>query len=360
MADKDPFFDKETSSIVNFTKKFWLKEKNKTFLFTGCTGFFGIWLLNVFLKANLKFKLNLKIIVLTRNKKIRETIFYKKLKYKKKIIFLIGDIRSFQFPKKILKIHYIIHGATTSALETFNNQDYNLKYSIIVKGTKRIIKLAKKTNCENFYYLSSGAVYGYHKKKIKLRENLSFLSNKKISKKENDITILGKAKKNAEELIIKSFINSKTYFFIGRFFTFVGPFMPLKIHYAIGNFLLKKIDNKSIHLNSNGQSLRSYMYIKDCIIWIIISLFKNDMKNRGIYNLGSDKKISIFNLAKKISKIGLKRSKVFINDEITKHNYYIPDISKFKKVFNPPNITNLDLAIQKTMRHIRKNKKLYE
>ena len=31
---------------------------------------------------------------------------------------------------------------------------------------------------------------------------------------------------------------------IGRFFTFVGPYMPMKIHYAIGNFLIAKLLKK--------------------------------------------------------------------------------------------------------------------
>ena len=51
------------------------KINNKTFFLTGCTGFFGIWILCTFNELIKKHKLNIEIYVLTRNKQIKKTTF---------------------------------------------------------------------------------------------------------------------------------------------------------------------------------------------------------------------------------------------------------------------------------------------
>ena len=148
IKNKD-FFFKDIDSILKSTRYCWINAKKKNFFFTGCTGFFGIWLLKVFSEANKKFKLNSNFYVLTRNKKIKKTFFYKIIN-NNKIKFIYGDVRSFEF-LKLPKIDFIIHGATTSAVETYNKQNYKTKYSIIVDGTLNMINFSNKCNCKNFF-----------------------------------------------------------------------------------------------------------------------------------------------------------------------------------------------------------------
>ncbi len=355
LQKRDLFLD-EVRSIIITTKKLWNSAKKKTFLFTGCTGFFGIWLLKTFIEADKKLKLNCRLFVLTRNKKIKKTSFYKKLNTNK-INFIYKDIRNFR-NTNLKKIDYIVHGATTSALETYNKQNYKLKYSIIVNGTKNIINLARRLKCKNFFYMSSGAVYGYNLKKNKFNESQKIKIDKKNSK-DNDITILGKAKFQAEKMIINEFKFSNTNYIIARFFSFIGPFMPLQVHYAAGNFLKSIIMNKNMHLLSNGKSLRTYMYIKDCIIWIIFSMFLNNSRNSGIYNIGGSKSISILKLAQKILAFNNNKSKIILDKKNKNFNFYVPSVSKFKKNFNPPKLLNLDNALKKTYFHIKRNMNLY-
>ncbi len=84
---------------------------------------------------------------------------------KSKVNLIKGDIRNFKFFKKNIDI--IIHGATTSAHETFKRQDPNEKISVLVEGTKRILNFAKFSNCKKILFISSGVVYGNRDKKIK-------------------------------------------------------------------------------------------------------------------------------------------------------------------------------------------------
>ena len=69
----------------------------------------------------------------------------------KKIIFITGDVRNFNFPKAIKKLDFCIHGATTKAEETFKKQSYDLKKKIILEGTERVLKFSKLKKCKNFF-----------------------------------------------------------------------------------------------------------------------------------------------------------------------------------------------------------------
>ena len=91
-----------------------------------------------FTYADEKISLNCKIFVLTRNK---NSDFFKYFA-SKSIKVVYGDVRKFKFFKK--RIDLIIHGATTTAKETFNNQDPIEKFSVLFDGTNRVLEFAKK------------------------------------------------------------------------------------------------------------------------------------------------------------------------------------------------------------------------
>ena len=353
---KDKILEKDTKRILKVTKSLWINNNNKTFFLTGCTGFFGIWILNVFDKAIKKYKLNLKVYVLTRNKQIKKNYIYN-LYDNKKIKFITGDVRNFNFPKVIKKLDFCVHGATTRAEETFKKQSYDLKKKIILEGTERVLKFSKLKKCKNFFYLSSGSVYKNLNKNFKLLEKSKTHTTKKITNKDNDISVLGKSKIYAEKMVKNYCKKNKISFSIGRYFTFVGPYMPMKIHYAIGNFLIAKLLKKEIKLNSSGKSVRSYMYISDCIIYFFFILF--NQKSGTIYNIGSDEKISILELSRLINKILPGKVDININNKNNSKSFYVPSTKKLKKSFPGFAYINLKDAIKKTFLHLKINKRYY-
>jgi len=336
--------------IYNQNLKIWNRLKNKNIFITGGSGPFGFWILKSFIFVNKKLSLNSKIFVLTRNKKNK--IF--NLCKDKSVIIVKGDIRSFKFKKQ--KIDYIIHGATTTAEETYNKQDPNEKFSVLYDGTKRILDFAKKTKCKNFLFLSSGAVYGNRDKNIKMNEKMEiapFTNDLNI-----DVSVLGEAKRTAEILSIIFSINSNCKVNIARCFSFIGPFMPLNIHYAAGNFLRDAITKKLITINGNPKTVRSYLYFSDLVIILWKIILSN--KNRQIYNIGSDKPVNLLNLAKIIKKI-MPKINLKVKKKCKKNiSYYVPSINKIKKEFKFTPKNNLYISLFKTYKSILNNKKFYK
>ena len=71
---------------------------------------------------------------------------------------------------------------------------------------------------------------------------------------------------------------------------------------------MKSIKNKSFKIQGSGNEIRSFIYIEDFINAFDLILHKG--KHLNIYNIGTDEKIKIKDLAKKIAKIINKKIEV--------------------------------------------------
>ena len=306
------------------------KLDNSNILITGGTGLFGKSILNFLLYARKYY--NFDITILTRDK---YNFLFNNLQYNKDFIhFINGDIRNFNCDKEY---DYIIHAATPAS-DKLEKENPLEMYSIILDGTKNIINIASKMNVKKLLFTSSGAIYGEQYESIK-----SFKENYYG----NPITYYGKAKKISEELFLTSNINVS----IARCFAFVGPYLNLNIHFAIGNFIRDVIHNKNIIVRGDGRPLRSYLYTADLIIWLFVMLLNSN--DKSIYNVGSSYEISIYDLAKKISNsINNYNGSIEV---LTKPNYsyptpkYIPNNSKIIDELKVKENYTLDAAIKRTI-----------
>ncbi|TXJ53100.1 NAD-dependent epimerase/dehydratase family protein [Brachyspira aalborgi] len=307
------------------------KLNNSNILITGGTGLFGKSILDalIFMHNFYEFK----ITVLSRNK---NNFLFNYPKYNLEFInFISGDIRNFDCKRQ--DFDYIIHAATPASakLEEENPKEM---YSVILEGTKNIINIAKNMNVKKLLFTSSGAVYGEQYQSIKsFKEDYQGIP----------ITYYGKAKKISENIFLNSNINVS----IARCFAVTGPYLNLNIHFAIGNFIKDAIENRDIIINGDGRPLRSYLYTADLVIWLLAILLKSE--NKSIYNVGGRNGISIYDLAKKVSKqVNNYTGKV---DILTKSNYnyptpkYIPNNKKIIKELGVKENYTLDEAIKRTI-----------
>ena len=329
-------FNLLTADCANITNSpcNWEKLKNKNIFLTGGTGFFGKWFLHSFIHANKEFTLNSSMTVLSRNPQAFLTR-YPCFSNKRYLNFIAGDIRDFSSISK-KKYDYLIHAATPASarLEAENPQEM---YSIIVDGTKHVLTFAKKTEVEKILLISSGAVYGTQE------PHLSHIPENHVLA---PVTAYGKGKLESEELCLTCGIDTT----IARCFAFVGPYLPLDIHYAIGNFIGDVLNNRDILIKGDGSPYRSYLYTSDLLIWLWTILLKSN--NGDIYNVGSAEAVSIVDLANKVVALSSSNAKINIcsSQDVTKvPSRYVPSTTKAKSMLSLAQTIDLKTAIMKTI-----------
>lgn len=312
----------------------------KTIFITGGTGFIGKWLVECLLHFNQAHNLKLHLILLTRDsasaKKHFECVFPEN-----KIDYIEGDVRNFTYPE--VKLDFIIHGAT-DANATMNHERPTEMMDIIYNGTAHTLNLAKRDGAKTLF-LSSGAIYGLQPDHIESFKE-DYVGGPKI---DTHLSAYGETKR-AAEVLCKAYVHQfKLDISIARCFAFVGPYLPLDTHFAIGNFIKNVLNNETITVKSDGKPLRTYMYAADLAVWLIILLCKG--KSGEAYNVGGSEVVSIKDLAYIVQSIA-KRGNVEIlnqNPPIYVNLNYVCNVEKFKREFNVQGMIPLKKAIERTI-----------
>src|ERR687890_242531 len=126
----------------------------------------------------------------------------------------------------------------------------------ITVGTRRILDFATQQPTDAFLFTSSGAVYG------KQPANITHIGEKEIYSLDinNPNSAYAEGKRLAELYcsIYHSHYNLPVK--IARCFAFVGPYLPLDKHFAIGNFISNALKKENIIIKGDGSPFRSYLY----------------------------------------------------------------------------------------------------
>src|SRR5215469_793581 len=98
--------ESDVEEILSRTCGLWDEIRGDSIFITGGTGFFGHWLLKTFSAANVRFGLNARAVVLSRNPEN----FLRDCPSLEGVRFHRGDVRDFEFPDG--EFSHIIHAAT--------------------------------------------------------------------------------------------------------------------------------------------------------------------------------------------------------------------------------------------------------
>jgi len=215
--------------ILYHTRDLWEELRGERIFITGGTGFFGRWLLESFMWANEKLDLGASALVLTRNLEA----FRRKAPHlagNPAIKFQVGDVCALEPPDG--RFSHVIHAATESSTN-LNETDPLRMFDAIVSGTRCALELARHCGARQFLLTSSGAVYDKQPPELThIPENYAGGPDTT-----DPNSAYGEGKRAAEMLCT---LYARQYGFevkIARCFAFVGPYLPLDVHFAIGNFI---------------------------------------------------------------------------------------------------------------------------
>lgn len=323
----------------HLTDPLWQRLAHSKIFITGGTGLFGHWILDSLSDANRRLNLKIEATVLTRDPE-KAVLKMPGLDYR--IRFIRGHVENFEFPSD--KFHFILHMATTSAEDTFNGVPQSQKLMMLFEGTQRVIELARNTGVKRILFTSSGAVYG---NQICDRIQESSLTCVDALKSESSLA-LGKAV--AEFLLLRAHEEVNLDVVIARCFSFVGPGMPLNLHYAIGNFVKNVIDDTPLIIKGDGKAIRSYMHMGDLILWLLKLIL--DGQSGEAYNVGSSESLSILELAERVQGITGTKQKIIVEGlsdysiGVPVRGIYVPSVEKIVQKFNLNVQKDLDSSIR--------------
>lgn len=315
---------------------------------TGGTGFFGRWLLEYLAYCEDLHNLGLRATVLTRDRNsfARAHKNVDRLLSHRALHFMEGDVRDFAFPAG--SYSHVIHGAHTTARATFNGEDPLVQFDTACSGARLVLDFALQAGACRFLMLSSGSVYGPPPADLaRIPEDFSG------APLPQDVGAALNHGKRAAEFQCACYHHCHGLeTVVARCFSFIGPGLPLDIHYAVGNFIRDALWGDEIVVSGDGSPVRSYMHIADLLVWLLTMLIR--APSGSVYNVGSDVSISILELATRVRDLLAPGKPVSVRGRQcpnTSRNVYVPDISKAREMLGLDIWTSLDTSILETARY---------
>lgn len=333
-----PVSPRDLEHVLSRTGPLWEEVRHRKIFITGGTGFFGCWLLESFLAANQAFDLDAQAVVLTRSPEAFR-LRSPHLANDCAVELIEGDVRNFEFPPG--EFPFVIHAATESVPKTTANRPDEM-LSTIVDGTRHCLEFAQSHKTTKFLLTSSGAVYGQQP------PEMTHISEDYAVSTELD-SAYGEGKRIAESLCTQAAGRSGLECKIARCFAFVGPYLPLDAHFAIGNFIRDAMLGGPIEIQGDGTPRRSYLYAADLAVWLWTMLFR--APSARPFNIGSGDDLSIREIAETVAAVVQAGTEVRIAKQAetgTPIQRYVPSVERANKELGLTAGVSLRDAIQRT------------
>ncbi len=256
------------------------------------------------------------------------------------VVFIKADANNYQDLLPVFgrfDFDYVFHyAAMVGVKRTLENPMSVLED---IEGIKHILQLSKNTGVKRVFYSSSSEVYG---EPFEIPQNeLTTPLNSRLP-----YAIV----KNVGEAFFKSYYQEYGLpYTIFRFFNTYGP--NQSEDFVIPKFLKAALSNEPIELYGDGLQTRSFCFVQDNIDTCILAMDSDAMKNE-VLNIGSDKEMTILELAQTIIKVTGSSSQLIHLPALKEGDMTrrCPDTTKMKKLLNREQIL-LEDGLKKLVAH---------
>ena len=252
-------------------------------------------------------------------------------------------MRNFAFPPG--DFSHIIHGATCASAK-LNEEQPRLMLDTIVEGTRRTLDFAARCGTPKFLLSSSGAVYGRQPPELThLPESYAGVPDSS-----DPASAYGEGKRLAEQLCAQYHREHGIDAKIARGFAFVGPHLPLDVHFAIGNFIRDALAGGPVRVSGDGTPCRSYLYAADLAVWLWTILFRAPACRP--YNVGSGAAVTILEAARAVAESATPPLAVTVAQPPggAPPSRYVPDVSRAEAELGLRCIIPLAEGVRRTFR----------
>jgi len=210
---------------------------------------------------------------------------------------------------------YVFHYAALVGVQRTQNHPVQVLNDL--KGIENVLNLSKNSGVKRVFFSSSSEVYG---------EPTELPQNEQTTPLNSRIPYA--VVKNAGEAFLRSY--KKEYdldYTIFRFFNTFGP--KQSVDFVMSRFISLALRNQDITIYGDGAQTRTFCYIDDNVDACLSAFYTNQVIN-DVVNIGGDKELTIFKLAKKVIRLTKSKSRIIFMPALEEGDMLrrFPDVTK--------------------------------
>ena len=236
--------------------------------------------------------------------------------------FIKADVNDFNEISSIMlsySFDYVFHFA--AVVGVIRTQENPVSVLNDIQGIQHVLNLSKNSSVKQVYFSSSSEVYGepvelpQHEHRTPLNSRVPYA-----------------VVKNVGECFFRSYQQEFGLpFTIFRFFNTYGP--NQSTDFVVSRFIALALKNQDITIYGDGSQTRTFTYVDDTVD-TCIKIMKDNLLENDVINIGSDKLMTVLELAKLVIKITGSKSNIIhlppLKDgDMTRRQ---PDNSKMKEI----------------------------
>lgn len=236
--------------------------------------------------------------------------------------FIKADVNDYREISAIMlayNFHYVYHFA--AVVGVLRTQENPVRVLNDISGIKHILNLSKNSSVKHVFFSSSSEVYGepvelpQHEHRTPLNSRVPYA-----------------VVKNVGESFLKSYQQEfGLAYTIFRFFNTYGP--NQSTDFVVSRFLALALKGGDITIYGDGSQTRTFTFIDDNID-TITTIMNNKLLENDVINIGSDKLMTVLELAKLVIKLTNSKSQIvhlppLKEGDMTRRQ---PDNSKMKEI----------------------------